>query len=159
MRNNAEKTAMFKNLSDLSEKEMEFVLSQSGYNLLENFLTNRDVEELLSLPLDEFSFDVIVIDVFYTESLLALCHYFSRPCIGIVSSDFANYLEHIVDMMVPSACLPYDLHKTEYLDFWRRLHYTQSCIERRQQTIDGHYALQQQLIQKFLTGRFKGRFY
>lgn len=106
-----------------------------------------------------FTFDIIIIDLFYTEALLAMCQYFDRPCIGVVSSDFANYLELMVDIMVPSACLPYDLHQTDYLDFWQRLHYTQSCLERRQRTIDGHYMLQLKLVHKFFSGRIKGTFY
>lgn len=159
MRSNTARLTTSEDFASLNEVQLESALANSGYNLVANFLSNIAVQQLLSMPKDNSPFNIIVVDMFYTDALLFVCHYFKRPCIGVVSSDFANYMGSTMDMMVPGACLPYNPHQTTKPDFWERLQHTQSCMNRRKRILDGHYTLQQDLVAKLLTGQSKGTNY
>lgn len=107
------------------------------------------MQDLLKLTPNEFDYDLIIVDVFFTEALLALAYQFSVPVIGLVSTDFANYMEQIQDMMVPAACLPYELSSYDTdLNFWQRSNNIRSCMDRRESFIHDHYRQQEQVIKK-----------
>lgn len=116
---------------------------------MDYFFTNHQMQELLKISPDDFDYDIIIVDLFYSEALLALGYYFGAPVIGFVNTDFANYMEQIQDMMVPAACLPYDLENyDENLGYCQRLNNVKSCIGRRQSFIENHYGKQEKLIKK-----------
>lgn len=119
---------------------------------MEYFLDNYQVKDLLSISPDDFDYDLIIVDLFYTEALLALGYHFRTPVIGIVSTDFGNYMEKVQDIMVPAACLPYDLENFDMnLGFWQRLNNVKQCLSRRNAFIEEHYGQQERIIKKHFT--------
>lgn len=139
-------------LSKLNDEKLSTYLAQAGSSLMEYFLDNYQVKDLLSISPDDFDYDLIIVDLFYTEALLALGYHFRTPVIGIVSTDFGNYMEKIQDIMVPAACLPYDLENFDMnLGFWQRLNNVKQCLSRRNAFIEEHYGNQERIIKKHFT--------
>lgn len=118
---------------------------------MDYFLSNYQVKDILDTPPEQFDYDLIIVDLFYTEALLSLGYYFRTPVVGIVSSDFANYMERVQEIVVPSACLPYNLENYDTsIGFWQRLDNIKQCRRRRDAFISEHYAKQEQVIRKYL---------
>ncbi|XP_013098056.2 UDP-glycosyltransferase UGT4 [Stomoxys calcitrans] len=136
-------------LSKLSDEKLSKYLAQAGAALMDNFLDNYQVKDLLSLQPDDFDYDLIIVDMFYTESLLAMGYYFRTPIVAIVSKDFSDYMELVQEMLVPTACLPYDLENYDAnLGFWQRLNNVKQCVNRRNSFIEDHYGSQEKIIKK-----------
>ncbi|XP_046811242.1 UDP-glycosyltransferase UGT4 [Lucilia cuprina] len=136
-------------LSAINNDKLNNHLAAAGHSLMDYFLSNGKMQELLKTPVDDFDYDMIIVDLFYSEALLALGHYFSVPVIGVVNADFANYMEQIQDVMIPSACLPYDLKNYDRnLGYWQRLANIKSCLARRESFVYDHYGRQEKVIKK-----------
>ncbi|KAI8127596.1 hypothetical protein FF38_03168 [Lucilia cuprina] len=136
-------------LSAINNDKLNTHLAAAGHSLMDYFLSNSKMQELLKTPVDDFDYDMIIVDLFYSEALLALGHYFSVPVIGVVNTDFANYMEQIQDVMIPSACLPYDLKNYDRnLGYWQRLANIKSCLARRESFVYDHYGRQEKVIKK-----------
>uniref|UniRef100_A0A1B0BT17 UDP-glycosyltransferases domain-containing protein n=1 Tax=Glossina palpalis gambiensis TaxID=67801 RepID=A0A1B0BT17_9MUSC len=136
-------------LSRVTTNRLETSLASAGFNLMEYFFSNYQVQKLLKLPADEFNYDIIIVDLFYTESLMAIGSFFDVPTIGIISSDFLNYMDDIQDNTVPAACLPYPWkHLNKNFGFWQRLNIYQ-CFSKRETLRRKHYAKQEKLIKKY----------
>lgn len=116
---------------------------------MDYFFTNEKMQELLKSSRDDFDYDLIIVDLFYTEALLALGYYYGVPVVAMLNTDFANYMEQIQELMVPAACLPYELENYDkHLGYWQRLANIKSCFDRRQSFISDHYGQQEQVINK-----------
>ncbi|XP_075168037.1 UDP-glycosyltransferase family 317 member A1 [Haematobia irritans] len=139
-------------LGKLNDEKLTRYLAQAGSSLMDNFLENYQVKDLLNIQPDDFDYDLIVVDLFYTEALLALGYYFRTPVAAIVSKDFAEYMEIVQEMMVPAACFPYDLENYDVnLGFWQRLNNIKQCVNRRHSFREDHYGRQEKLIKKHFT--------
>lgn len=107
------------------------------------------MQDLLKISTDDFDYDMIIVDLFYSEALLALGYYFSVPVVAVLNTDFNNYMQQVQEMMIPSACLPYDLENYDQnLGYWQRLANIQNCLSQRQSFISDHYGKQEKIIQK-----------
>uniref|UniRef100_T1PGY1 UDP-glucoronosyl and UDP-glucosyl transferase n=1 Tax=Musca domestica TaxID=7370 RepID=T1PGY1_MUSDO len=138
-------------LSKVGDEKLVKYLAHAGHSLMDYFLSNYQVKDILDTPPEQFDYDLIIVDMFYTEALLALGYYFRTPVVGIVSSDFANYMERVQEIVVPSACLPYNLENYDTsIGFWQRLDNIKQCRRRRDAFISEHYAKQEQVIRKYL---------
>ncbi|XP_061389084.1 UDP-glycosyltransferase UGT4 [Musca vetustissima] len=138
-------------LSKFGEEKLNKYLAQAGHLLMDYFLSNYQVKDILDMPPEHFDYDLIIVDLFYTEALLALGYYFRTPVVGIVSTDFANYMERVQEIMVPAACLPYDLENYDTsIGFWQRLTNIKQCKRQREAFISEHYARQEKIMQKYL---------
>lgn len=136
-------------LSKLSDEKLNKYLAEAGLSLMDYFLNNSQMQELLKISPDDFDYDLIIVDVFYSEALLALGYYFRTPVIGVVSTDFANYMDQVQENLVPSACLPYSLEKYDKnIGFWQRLSNVQTCLRRRKEFVKHHYGNQEKIVKK-----------
>ncbi|XP_030560406.1 UDP-glucuronosyltransferase 1-7C isoform X1 [Drosophila novamexicana] len=136
-------------LARLSDSRLRSSLAQIGAQAMDHFLAQPSLQALLQLPSAEFDFDVIIVDYFYTEALLALGYKHNKPTIGIVSTDFGNYMNAVQEALVPVACSPIDFEAyTPELGFAARLANIRECISRRKQFHKEHYAAQEKLIRK-----------
>lgn len=116
---------------------------------MDYFFNNYQIQELLKISPDDFDYDLIIVDIFYSEALLALGYYFRTPVIGVVSTDFANYMDQVQENLVPSACLPYTLEKYDNnIGFWQRLSNIQTCLKRRAEFVKYHYGNQEKIIKQ-----------
>ncbi|XP_034653466.1 UDP-glucuronosyltransferase 2A3 [Drosophila subobscura] len=140
------------NLADLGKLSTESLrksLAVVGANALDHFLSQEPLQRLLKQSTVEFDFDVIILDYFYTEALLALGHFHQKPIVGIVSTDFGNYMEAVQESMVPAACSPIEFdHYIPTLGFSARLGNIRECIARRKRFAKDHFGAQEQLIAK-----------
>uniref|UniRef100_A0A1B0A7H7 UDP-glycosyltransferases domain-containing protein n=1 Tax=Glossina pallidipes TaxID=7398 RepID=A0A1B0A7H7_GLOPL len=137
-------------LSKVTTNRLETSLASAGFNLMEYFFSNHQVQKLLKLPADEFNYDVIIVDLFYTESLMAIGSFFDVPTIGVINSDFLNYMDNIQDNTVPAACLPYPWkHLNKNIGFWQRLNNIRQCLSKREKLSREHYTKQEKLIKKY----------
>ncbi|EDW39797.1 GL14477 [Drosophila persimilis] len=140
------------NLADLGRLSIPTLrksLAVVGANALDHFLSQEPLQKLLQQPPLDFDFDVIILDYFYTEALLALGQFHQKPIVGIVSTDFGNYMEAVQESMVPAACSPIDFeHYVPSLGFSARLGNIRECISRRKQFAKDHFGAQEQLIAK-----------
>lgn len=115
------------------------------------------MQDLLNISTEDFDYDLIVVDIFYTEALLALGYYFTCPVVGVVNTDFANYMQQVQEIMVPSPCLPYNLENYDKnLDYFQRLNNINLCLERRNSLINDHYGNQEKIIKKYFN-QHKGK--
>ncbi|XP_034476778.1 UDP-glucuronosyltransferase 1-7C [Drosophila innubila] len=136
-------------LSRLADHKLRNSLANVGSQALDHFLSKPAMQALLQLPTLEFNYDVIIVDYFYTEALLALGYKHNKPTIGIVSTDFGNYMDAVQESLVPAACSPIDFAQyTSDLSFLTRLGNVRDCIARRKRFQKDHYAAQDQLIRK-----------
>ncbi|KAH8252977.1 hypothetical protein KR032_002903, partial [Drosophila birchii] len=146
------------NLADLGRLPIENLrqsLASVGARALDHFLAQEPVQKLLKMSYIEFDFDVILVDYFYTEALLALGLIHQRPVVGIISTDFGNYMDAVQEALVPAACSPagseLDLPQ---LGFSERLGNIRDCISRRKQFAKDHYGAQEQLVVKYFKQRY-----
>ncbi|XP_073846741.1 UDP-glycosyltransferase family 317 member A1 [Musca autumnalis] len=145
------RTKDLQELSKISDEKLSKYLAEAGYSLMDYFLSNYQVKDILDTPPEQFDYDLIIVDLFYTEALLALGYYFRTPVVGIVSTDFANYMQRVQEIMVPAACLPYDLENYDIsTGFWQRLNNIRQCKSRREAFIADHYGNQEKVIKKYL---------
>ncbi|EDW01660.1 GH20333 [Drosophila grimshawi] len=136
-------------LSRLTDSRLRSSLALVGARALDHFLTQPVVQTLLQLTSAEFDFDVIIVDYFYTEALLALGYKHNKPTIGIVSTDFGNYMDDVQESLVPVACSPINFEDyTPELGFLTRLSGIRECMSRRKQFRKEHHAAQDELIRK-----------
>ncbi|KAH8269499.1 hypothetical protein KR018_004364, partial [Drosophila ironensis] len=140
------------NLADLGRISLENLrqsLATVGARALDHFLSQGPIQKLLKLSYIEFDFDVIVVDYFYTEALLALGLLHQRPVVGIVSTDFGGYMEAVQDALVPNACSPIDFdNEAPQLGYSERLQRLRGLHKSSQQFIKDHYGAQEQLVTK-----------
>ncbi|KAH8275230.1 hypothetical protein KR026_002702, partial [Drosophila bipectinata] len=140
------------NLADLGQIPIENLrqaLATVGARALDHFLAQEPIQKLLKMSYIEFDFDVILVDYFYTEALLALGLLHQRPVVGIISTDFGGYMDAVQEALVPSACAPIDFENdVPQLGFSERLGYIRRCITRRKQFDKDHYGAQKQLVAK-----------
>ncbi|KAH8347852.1 hypothetical protein KR084_001818, partial [Drosophila pseudotakahashii] len=140
------------NLADLGRLPTEKLrqsLASVGARALDHFLAQEPVQKLLKMSYLEFDFDVILVDYFYTEALLALGALHQRPVVGIISTDFGNYMDAVEEALVPAACTPIDFERDLGLGFFERLGNIRECIGRRKRFIKDHYGGQEQLVAKY----------
>ncbi|XP_017054105.1 UDP-glycosyltransferase UGT5 [Drosophila ficusphila] len=141
------------NLADLGRLPTEKLrqsLAVVGAQALDKFLAQEPIQKLLKMSYLEFDFDVILVDYFYTEALLALGALHQRPVIGIISTDFASYMDAVHETLVPAACSPIDFNSDfSQLGFSERLGNIRECIARRKQFTKNHYGSQEQLVAKY----------
>ncbi|XP_062133016.1 UDP-glycosyltransferase UGT5 [Drosophila sulfurigaster albostrigata] len=136
-------------LSRLADSKLRSSLAHVGAQAMDNFLSQQPLQALLQLPTDQFNFDVIIVDLFYTEALLALGQKHNKPTIGIVSTDFGSYMNAVQESLVPAACSPIDFEQyTADIGFSTRLGNIRDCIARRKRSHKDHYEAQDQLITK-----------
>lgn len=136
-------------LSELTEDKLSKALAQAGLSLMDYFLDNYQIKELLNTSPEDFDYDLIIVDMFYSEALLALGYYFRAPVIGIVSTDFAQYMQKVQENIVPMACLPYDVANYDSnVGFWQRLDNIKQCLSRRNNFIEHHYGNQEKVMAK-----------
>ncbi|XP_053965219.1 UDP-glycosyltransferase UGT4 [Anastrepha ludens] len=136
-------------LSQLDEAAMQKSLATVGAAAVDYFLSHTAVTKLLNLPVKEFDYDLVIVDLFYTEALLAVGHFYGKPTIGIVSTNFENYMQRVLEQMVPTACSPndYETYQPE-LGYWQRLTVIRNCLSRRKQFVKANWGAQEQLIRK-----------
>lgn len=141
------------NVADLGRLPIESLrqaLASVGARALDHFLAQEPLQKLLKRSYLEFDFDLILVDYFYTEALLALGLIHQRPVMGIVSTDFGNYMEAVQEALVPAACSPIDSElDLAQLGFSERLGNIRACISRRKQFARDHYGAQEKLVAKF----------
>ncbi|KAH8402386.1 hypothetical protein KR009_011806, partial [Drosophila setifemur] len=141
------------NLADLGRIPIENLrqsLARVGARAMDHFLAQEPIQKLFKLSYIEFDFDVILVDYFYTEALLGLGLLHQRPVVGIVSTDFGDYMEAVQEALVPSACSPMGLeHDGNQLGFSEKLGNIRSCIARREHFVRDHYEAQEQLVNKY----------
>ncbi|XP_039229238.1 UDP-glycosyltransferase UGT5 isoform X1 [Drosophila yakuba] len=141
------------NLADLGRLPLEKLrqsLASVGARSLDHFLAQEPIQKLLKMSYLEFDFDVILVDYFYTEALLALGALHQRPVVGIISTDFGNYMDAVQEALVPAACSPIDFERDQpQMGFSERLGNIRTCIARRKQFIKDHYGGQEQLVTKY----------
>lgn len=136
-------------LARLADNKLRSSLANVGAKALDHFLSHSALQTLLNLPTVEFDFDVIIVDFFYTEALLALGYKHNKPTIGIVSTDFGNYMDAVQESLVPAACSPIDFEQyTSDIGISNRLGNIRDCISRRKRFQKDHYTAQDQLIRK-----------
>ncbi|KAH8371589.1 hypothetical protein KR093_008138 [Drosophila rubida] len=136
-------------LSRLADSKLRSSLAHVGAQALDHFLTQSPMQTLLQLPTEQFNFDVIIVDLFYTEALLALGQKHNKPIIGIISTDFGSYMDAVQESLVPSACSPIDFEQyAADIGFTTRLGNIRECIARRKRFHKDHYTAQDQLIRK-----------
>ncbi|KAH8299349.1 hypothetical protein KR044_000551 [Drosophila immigrans] len=136
-------------LSRLADSKLRSSLAQVGAKALDHFLSQPPLQALLQLPTAQFDFDVIIVDLFYTEALLALGQKHNKPTIGIVSTDFGSYMDAVQESLVPASCSPIDFERyTADIGFGTRLSNIRDCIARRKRFHKDHYAAQDKLISK-----------
>ncbi|KAH8290299.1 hypothetical protein KR054_001674 [Drosophila jambulina] len=145
------------NLADLGRLPIESLrqsLASVGARALDHFLAQEPLQKLLKMSYIEFDFDVILVDYFYTEALLALGLIHQRPVVGIISTDFGNYMDAVQEALVPAACSPIDSElDLPQLGFSERLGNIRECISRRKQFAKDHYGAQEQLVVKYFKQR------
>ncbi|XP_052841102.1 UDP-glycosyltransferase UGT5 isoform X1 [Drosophila gunungcola] len=141
------------NLADLGRLPIENLrqsLASVGTRALDHFLVQEPIQKLLKMSYLEFDFDVILMDYFYTEALLALGALHQRPVIGIISTDFGSYMDAVQEALVPAACSPIDFDQgLVQLGFSERLGNIRECIDRRKRFTKDHYGGQEQLVAKY----------
>ncbi|XP_016953673.1 UDP-glycosyltransferase UGT5 [Drosophila biarmipes] len=141
------------NLADLGRLPTEALrqsLASVGARALDHFLAQEPIQKLLKMSYLEFDFDVILVDYFYTEALLALGALHQRPVVGIISTDFGNYMDAVQESLVPAACTPIDSERDlPQLGFSERLGNIRECLSRRKRFIEDHYGGQEQLVAKY----------
>ncbi|XP_067630722.1 UDP-glycosyltransferase UGT4 isoform X2 [Eurosta solidaginis] len=143
-------------LSQLTESAMQKSMASVGGAAVDYFMSNAAMQKLLHLPIEEFDYDLVIVDLFYTEALLAVGHFYNKPTIGIVSTNFENYMEHVLEQIVPVACSPNDyVHYEREMSYWARLGTVRSCLSRRKQFVKSNWGAQEQLIRKHLA-HFEG---
>ncbi|ALC42380.1 Ugt58Fa, partial [Drosophila busckii] len=136
-------------LSRFPEEMLQNSLALVGAAALDHFLSQKPLQKLLKLQSAEFEYDAIVVDYFYTEALLGLGYKHQTPIIGIVSTDFGNYMESVQESLVPAACSPIDFEQfNPNLSFLDRLSNIRTCMARRKQFYRVHHAAQYKLIRK-----------
>ncbi|KAM7344735.1 UDP-glycosyltransferase family 317 member A1 [Cochliomyia hominivorax] len=136
-------------LSAIKTEKLNKYMALAGHSFMDYFFSNNKIQELLKTSTNDFDYDMIIVDLFYSEALMALGYYFSVPVVAVLNTDFNNYMQQVQDMMVPSACLPYNLENYEpNLGFWQRLSNIQTCLDRRQSFISDHYNKQEKIIEK-----------
>ncbi|CAD7013699.1 unnamed protein product [Ceratitis capitata] len=136
-------------LSQLAEPSMQKSLATVGAAAVDYFLSNAAVQKLLHLPVNEFDYDLIIVDLFYTESLLAVGHFYGKPTIGIVSTNFENYMQHVLEQMVPVACSPNDYETYQpAAGYWQRLGAVRGCVSRRKQFVKANWGAQETLLRR-----------
>ncbi|XP_017868415.1 PREDICTED: UDP-glucuronosyltransferase isoform X1 [Drosophila arizonae] len=137
-------------LALLSESKLRSSLASVGARAVEHFLVQAPVQKLLELSTAEFDYDLIIVDYFYTEALLALGYKHNKPTIGVISTDFGNYMNAVQEALLPVACSPIDYEAyTKDLGFSARLSNIRECMARRKQFYNEHYTAQEQIIRKF----------
>lgn len=137
-------------LSSLSDQKLNKYLAKAGFTFMDYFLANQQMQNLLNISPDDFDYDLIIVDLFYTEALLALGYYSTCPIVGVLNTDFANYMQQVQEIMVPAACLPYNLENYDQnLGYWQRLSNIELCLARRNSFIYDHYANQEKIIKKY----------
>lgn len=137
-------------LSSLSDEKLNKYLAKAGFSFMDHFLANQQMQNLLNISPDDFDYDLIIVDLFYTEALLALGYYFTCPIVGVLNTDYADYMQQVQEMMVPAACLPYNLENYDHnLGYWQRLSNIKLCLARRNSFIYDHYANQEKIIKKY----------
>lgn len=143
-------------LALLPESKLRSSLAAVGARAVEHFLVQAPVQKLLELSSLEFDYDLIIVDYFYTEALLALGYKYNKPTIGVISTDFGNYMNAVQEALLPVACSPIDYEAyTKDLGFSARLSNIRECMSRRKQFYNEHYTAQEQIIRK----HFKSKFY
>lgn len=136
---------------------MQKSLAITGAIAVNYFLSNEAVKNLLNLPINEFDYDLVIVDLFYTEALLAVGHFYGKPTIGILNTNFENYMDRVLEQMVPTACSPlcYENYQPE-AGYWKRLGVILNCLSRRKQFIKDNWAAQESVIRKHFA-RFEGK--
>nr|XP_036223632.1 UDP-glycosyltransferase UGT5 isoform X1 [Bactrocera oleae] len=142
--------------NELTERAMQKSLATTGASAVNYFLSNEAVKKLLNLPVNEFDYDLIIVDLFYTEALLAVGHFYNKPTIAILNTNFENYMDRVLEQMVPAACSPicYEAYKPE-AGYWNRLGVIRYCLSRRKQFIKDNWGAQESVIRKHFS-QFKG---
>ncbi|XP_017470897.1 PREDICTED: UDP-glucuronosyltransferase 3A2 [Rhagoletis zephyria] len=149
-------TGGLQKLSRLAESSMQKSLAAVGAAAVDYFLSNAAVQKLLRLPVKEFDYDLVIVDLFYTESLLAVGHFYNKPTVAIVSTNFESYMQHVLEQMVPAACSPNDYETYQpAMGYWQRLSAIRGCLSRRKQFAKSNWGAQEQLIRKHFA-HFKG---
>ncbi|EDW74351.2 uncharacterized protein Dwil_GK21429 [Drosophila willistoni] len=139
-------------LEDLAKLPLEKLrksLAHVGAASLDHFLGQKKLQTLLKLSYMDFDYDLIIVDYFYSEALLALGFMQQKPVMGIVSSDFGQYMEAVQESLVPTGCSPIDFENySPHWDFLERLGNIRECIARRKDFEREHYGAQEKLIEK-----------
>ncbi|XP_023162759.2 UDP-glucuronosyltransferase isoform X2 [Drosophila hydei] len=136
-------------LALLPDSKLRSSLAVVGARAVEHFLVQAPLLKLLQLSSVEFEYDLIIVDYFYTEALLALGYKHNKPTIGIISTDFGNYMNAVQEALLPVACSPIDYETyTKDLGFAARLGNIRECMARRKQFYNEHYAAQDKIIRK-----------
>ncbi|XP_037941193.1 UDP-glycosyltransferase UGT4-like [Teleopsis dalmanni] len=139
-------------LSQLSEDKIQKDLGFVGAAATDYFLSHTALQKLHSATKADFDYDVIVVDLFYTDSLLAFAYAYNKPVVGIVSSNFENYMQHVLEYVMPVACSPIDFETYEKnIGYWQRLSNTRSCLSRKNLFSKNNISPQQELIKKHFT--------
>ncbi|XP_011196701.1 UDP-glycosyltransferase UGT5 isoform X2 [Zeugodacus cucurbitae] len=141
---------------ELTEWTMQKSLAHTGATAVNYFLSNASLKKLLNLPINEFDYDLIIVDLFYTEALLAVGHFYGKPTIGLLSTNFENYMDRVLEQMVPTTCSPicYENYQPD-AGFWKRLGVIRNCLSRRNQFTKDNWGAQESVIRKHFA-HFKG---
>ncbi|XP_061387713.1 UDP-glycosyltransferase UGT5-like, partial [Musca vetustissima] len=96
----------------------EFVeLSSLGVMVSSNVLENSEVKQLLKNE----KFDLIIIEVLSTESLLGLGEYFQAPMIGVSTFGTINFIDYLTANPSPPSYIPHmSLDYGNHMSLWER---------------------------------------
>ncbi|XP_073820783.1 UDP-glycosyltransferase UGT5-like [Musca autumnalis] len=92
--------------------------SRFSENIIKNILEDSEVKKLMHSE----HFDLIIVEILMTESLLGLGEYFNAPTVGVSTFGTISFVDYLVGNPIPLSYIPHmDLPYHNPLSAWQRM--------------------------------------